>query len=217
MLSNDRFSNMSTTRWSKPGPAARGGTPGGTAAGAGAPGPATEAAAAAAAPTTPIPAACRKPRRLGVRSPSLPAARLAIASPSSSADGVRSFGEEAAEPVGVEDRDAQLFGLGQLGAGARPGGDEVGLLRDARRRLAARSQDRLDGTLPAEAFESSGRHDRDAGQDAALDHASAGTGVPRGRQLHAGRGPPLEDLLVPVHREPVEQRVGDDRPDPLDG
>ena len=56
-------------------------------------------------------------------------------------------GEQPAEPVLVEDRDAELLGLGQLRAGALAGDDVVGLLRDRTAGLAAGRADRLLGLL----------------------------------------------------------------------
>ena len=47
--------------------------------------------------------------------------------------------------------------------------------------------------------------------------AAPGPGMPRRGELHPGVRPPLDDLGVPVHGEPVDQRVGDDPADAVDG
>ena len=40
--------------------------------------------------------------------------------------------------------------------------------------------------------------------------------MPGGGELHARRRPAVDDLDVPVDREPVDERVGDDAAHPVD-
>ncbi len=84
------------------------------------------------------------------------------------------------------------------------------------RRLAARGDDRLLRALAAEPLERSGRDDGEARERAVVEARGARTRMPGDRELHAGSGPAVDDLAVPVDLEPVDQRVRDDAADAFD-
>src|SRR4051794_37985954 len=100
--------------------------------------------------------------------------------------------EQPAEPGLVEHRDAELAGVVRLAPRVLADDDEVRLLRDAARRLAAPGQDGLFRLVAAEALEAA-RDDDGHPLEGALDRLVA-------LVLHpdAGGGPLLDDPLVPV-------------------
>ena len=71
--------------------------------------------------------------------------------------------------------------------------------------------------LPGEPLQGARNDDGDAGERSAGRTRRPGAGMSRGGELHAGRFPALDDLDVPVHREPVQECVGDDPADAVDG
>src|SRR3954454_20745431 len=68
--------------------------------------------------------------------------------------------EQLAECSGIDDRDAELLRLRQLGACTRAGNEEVRLLRHRAARLATGGTDGRLGLLPAVALDRAG-HDHD--------------------------------------------------------
>src|SRR5262245_34648592 len=68
-------------------------------------------------------------------------------------------GQQSTEPVLVEDGDAELLGLGELGAGRLAGDQVVGLLGHRAGRLATARPDRFLRLLAAEAGQRAGHDD----------------------------------------------------------
>src|SRR5690606_12848464 len=120
-------------------------------------------------------------------------------------------GEEGLELGLVEDPEAELAGLGLLGAGAGADDDVVGLLGDRAGGLAATGEDGLLGAVAGEVLERAGDDDRQA-LEGALDGLVA-------LVLHAdARGrPAADDLGVPVDGEPLDDGLGDRGADAVDG
>ena len=124
-------------------------------------------------------------------------------------------GEQPAEPCLVQDRDAQLLGLGELGTGRFAGHDVVRLLRHGPGGLAAGGPDRVLGLLAREPLERAGHHDRLAGQGSGLDR--------RARRRHVrpfGHDPDLDELVEDAGRRRIGEVAtdggGHERPDALD-
>src|SRR5205807_1453392 len=123
----------------------------------------------------------------------------------------RPTGEQPPETVLVENRHAQLLGLGGLGAGRITDDDECRLLRYRTRRLTAADQDRLLGLVTRKPLQRTGYHD---GQ--ALERALDG-GVALVFHAHAGGPPLLHDGAMPVDGEPFDHGGGNGRADAVDG
>src|SRR5690554_4280979 len=75
-------------------------------------------------------------------------------------EGRRPILQQPCELGSIDDANAQLFRLPELGAGSWSGRNEVGLFRHAGSRLAPGSDDRLNGALPAEPLQAAGRDNR---------------------------------------------------------
>src|SRR5690554_1423941 len=131
-------------------------------------------------------------------------------------EGRRPILQQPCELGSIDDENAQLFRLPELGAGSWSGRNEVGLLRHAGSRLAPGSDDRLNGALPAEPLQAAGRDNRQPFERTASRGRRPGASVPWRRELHTGIRPPLHDLSVPIHLEPLDERVGDDPTHPID-
>src|SRR5579875_3125835 len=114
--------------------------------------------------------------------------------------------EQHCEPLLAEDRHAERLRLVQLGARALPGDHEARLLRHRARHLPAELGDRLGGLVPAVAGEGAGEDDGQPGQRPA---PSTLPGEARVSHADPGRPPLLHDRPVPVHGEPVGDRLGD--------
>src|SRR5262245_34070599 len=118
--------------------------------------------------------------------------------------------EQRVETLFVEDGDAELLGLGQLGSRTLARDDVARLLRHAAGHLSAARRD-LAGRFVARALRERAReHERETGERI-VDRRGLRALV--AGEVHAGLAQPLDESLVPVDREPLAEALRDRRPD----